>query len=152
MNLFSNLNSETEFTMDMKSRKANLNELWAEFSNKFQSSNILISIPSIFMNQNTYSLRSSIWNYLLTNWNEGCGALYIWNVNSVKNDRCFKKWWYTHTGTSEPRGAREGGRGGCDCPPGFVRNRSKTFLDLWLLLNPPDFQTFLRSYHNVYII
>lgn len=44
--LFSNLNSETEFTMDMKSRKANLNELWAEFSNKFQSSNILISIPT----------------------------------------------------------------------------------------------------------
>ena len=34
MNLFSNLNPETEFTMDMKSRKANLNELWAEFSNK----------------------------------------------------------------------------------------------------------------------
>ena len=34
MNLFLNSNPETESTMDMKSRKANLNELWAEFSDK----------------------------------------------------------------------------------------------------------------------
>ena len=110
MNLFSNLNPETELTMELWTWN-HVKLIWMNYGLNSQTDSKaqifwLAYLPSFFMNQNIYSLRSSIWNYLLTNWNEGCGALYIWNVNSVKNDRCFKKWWYTHTGTSEPRGAR----------------------------------------------